>query len=219
MITAIVFLGPPGAGKGTHAKEISSILNIPHISTGDIFRDAVKNQTELGKKVKEYLDSGKLVPDELVWAVVEERLNKEDCKNGFILDGFPRTIPQAEMLEEFLRKNNTVIKVIYLDAPDELVVERLSSRRICKNCGAIYNIISMPPKEDNKCDICGGELYQRSDDQPEVIKKRLDTYYQETKSLIDFYNSKSLMYTISVKKEREEIVEEILKVVKNGTEE
>ncbi|HPU43210.1 MAG TPA: adenylate kinase [Dictyoglomaceae bacterium] len=219
MRKAIVFLGPPGAGKGTHAKEISNILNIPHISTGDIFRDAVKNQTEIGKKVKEYLDSGKLVPDELVWAVVEERLNKEDCKNGFILDGFPRTIPQAEMLEEFLRKNNTVIKVIYLDAPDELVVERLSSRRICKNCGAIYNIISMPPKEDNKCDICGGELYQRSDDQPEVIKKRLDTYYQETKSLIDFYNSKSLMYTISVKKEREEIVEEILKVVKNGTEE
>ncbi|ACI19610.1 adenylate kinase [Dictyoglomus thermophilum] len=213
MMKAIIFLGPPGAGKGTHAKEVSQILNIPHISTGDIFREHVKNQTELGIKVKSYLDSGSLVPDELVWEVVKDRISKEDCKNGFILDGFPRTIPQAEMLEKYLKEKNAVIKVIYLDASDELVIKRLSARRVCKNCGAIYNLISMPPKKDGICDICGGELYQRSDDKPEVIKQRLETYYKETQPLIDYYRNKGIMYTISAEKEREEVLNEILKVI------
>jgi adenylate kinase len=216
MMKAIIFLGPPGAGKGTHAKEISSILNISHISTGDIFRDAIKNQTELGMKVKEFLDSGKLVPDELVWEVVKDRLNAEDCKNGFILDGFPRTILQAELLDKYLKEKNADLKVIYLDASDDLVIKRLSSRRVCKNCGAIYNLISMPPKKDGICDICGGELYQRSDDHPDVIKKRLETYYKETQPLIDYYKNRGVMYTISAEKDREEVLQEILKVVKDG---
>jgi adenylate kinase len=216
MMKAIIFLGPPGAGKGTHAKEISSILNIPHISTGDIFRDAIKNQTELGMKVKEFLDSGKLVPDELVWEVVKDRLNAEDCKNGFILDGFPRTILQAELLDKYLKEKNADLKVIYLDASDDLVIKRLSSRRVCKNCGAIYNLISMPPKKEGICDICGGELYQRSDDYPDVIKKRLETYYKETQPLIDYYKNRGVMYTISAEKDREEVLQEILKVVKDG---
>jgi|UniRef100_A0A7C3WV38 adenylate kinase len=216
MMKAIIFLGPPGAGKGTHAKEISSILNIPHISTGDIFRDAIKNQTELGMKVKEFLDSGKLVPDELVWEVVKDRLNAEDCKNGFILDGFPRTILQAELLDKYLKEKNADLKVIYLDASDDLVIKRLSSRRVCKNCGAIYNLISMPPKKEGICDICGGELYQRSDDYPDVIKKRLETYYRETQPLIDYYKNRGVMYTISAEKDREEVLQEILKVVKDG---
>jgi adenylate kinase len=216
MMKAIIFLGPPGAGKGTHAKEISSILNIPHISTGDIFRDAIKNQTELGMKVKEFLDSGKLVPDELVWEVVKDRLNAEDCKNGFILDGFPRTILQAELLDKYLKEKNADLKVIYLDASDDLVIKRLSSRRVCKNCGAIYNLISMPPKKEGICDICGGELYQRSDDYPDVIKKRLETYYKETQPLIDYYKNRGVMYKISAEKDREEVLQEILKVVKDG---
>jgi len=216
MMKAIIFLGPPGAGKGTHAKEVSSILNIPHISTGDIFRDAIKNQTELGMKVKEFLDSGKLVPDELVWEVVKDRLNAEDCKNGFILDGFPRTILQAELLDKYLKEKNADLKVIYLDASDDLVIKRLSSRRVCKNCGAIYNLISMPPKKEGICDICGGELYQRSDDYPDVIKKRLETYYRETQPLIDYYKNRGVMYTISAEKDREEVLQEILKVVKDG---
>jgi adenylate kinase len=216
MMKAIIFLGPPGAGKGTHAKEISSILNIPHISTGDIFREAIKNQTELGMKVKEFLDSGKLVPDELVWEVVKDRLDAEDCKNGFILDGFPRTILQAELLDKYLKEKNADLKVIYLDASDDLVIKRLSSRRVCKNCGAIYNLISMPPKKEGICDICGGELYQRSDDYPDVIKKRLETYYKETQPLIDYYKNRGVMYTISAEKDREEVLQEILKVVKDG---
>ncbi|MGC8931416.1 MAG: adenylate kinase [Dictyoglomus sp.] len=213
MMKAIIFLGPPGAGKGTHAKEVSQILNIPHISTGDIFREHVKNQTDLGIKVKSYLDAGKLVPDEVVWEVVKDRIDKEDCKNGFILDGFPRTILQAEMLEKYLKEKNADIKVIYLDAPDELVIRRLSARRVCKNCGAIYNLISMPPKKDGICDICGGELYQRSDDKPEVIKQRLETYYKETQPLIDYYKNKDIMYTINAEKERGEVLKEILKVI------
>jgi adenylate kinase len=216
MMKAIIFLGPPGAGKGTHAKEVSSILNIPHISTGDIFREAIKNQTELGMKVKEFLDSGKLVPDELVWEVVKDRLDAEDCKNGFILDGFPRTILQAELLDKYLKEKNADLKVIYLDASDDLVIKRLSSRRVCKSCGAIYNLISMPPKKEGICDICGGELYQRSDDYPDVIKKRLETYYKETQPLIDYYKNRGVMYTISAEKDREEVLQEILKVVKDG---
>lgn len=209
----LIFFGPPGAGKGTHAKEISSILNIPHISTGDIFREAVKNETPLGKKVKEYLNTGRLVPDELVWAVVEERITKDDCKNGFILDGYPRTIPQAEFLDGFLKSTDVIPKVIYLKISDELVIRRLSARRVCKNCGAIYNLISIPPKEDNKCDICGGELYQRSDDTPEVIKGRLETYYKESQSLLEYYKNEGVLYEINGEGEKEIVTKNILRVV------
>jgi adenylate kinase len=202
----IIFFGPPGAGKGTHAKEISNILKIPHISTGDIFRDAIKNETILGNKVKDYVNSGKLVPDELVWEIVKERLKENDCSQGFILDGYPRTVLQAEFLKKFLEEKKAYPKVIYLKVSDELVIKRLSSRRVCKNCGAIYNLISMPPKEDNKCDICGGELYQRTDDTPEVIKQRLNTYYKESKPLLDYYKKEG-------EDEKEEVTRKILKVI------
>ncbi|MCX7846165.1 MAG: adenylate kinase [Dictyoglomaceae bacterium] len=210
----LIFFGPPGAGKGTHAKEISEILNIPHISTGDIFREAVKNETPLGKKVKEYLDAGKLVPDELVWEVVKERITKEDCSDGFILDGYPRTIPQAELLKKFLM--NTEVKVVYLKVSDELVIKRLTARRVCRNCGAIYNLISMPPKEDNKCDSCGGELYQRSDDSEEVIRKRLDAYYKESQVLLEYYKKEGILYEIDGEKDKKVVTQEILRVISNG---
>jgi adenylate kinase len=209
----IIFFGPPGAGKGTHAKEISNILKIPHISTGDIFRDAIKNETILGNKVKDYVNSGKLVPDELVWEIVKERLKENDCSQGFILDGYPRTVLQAEFLKKFLEEKKAYPKVIYLKVSDELVIKRLSSRRVCKNCGAIYNLISMPPKEDNKCDICGGELYQRTDDTPEVIKQRLNTYYKESKPLLDYYKKEGILYEIDGEDEKEEVTRKILKVI------
>jgi adenylate kinase len=202
----IIFFGPPGAGKGTHAK-------IPHISTGDIFRDAIKNETILGNKVKDYVNSGKLVPDELVWEIVKERLKENDCSQGFILDGYPRTVLQAEFLKKFLEEKKAYPKVIYLKVSDELVIKRLSSRRVCKNCGAIYNLISMPPKEDNKCDICGGELYQRTDDTPEVIKQRLNTYYKESKPLLDYYKKEGILYEIDGEDEKEEVTKKILKVI------
>ncbi|MEN2983940.1 MAG: adenylate kinase [Dictyoglomaceae bacterium] len=210
----LIFFGPPGAGKGTHAKEISEVLNIPHISTGDIFREAVKNETFLGKKVKEYLDAGKLVPDDLVWEVVKERISKEDCSSGFILDGYPRTIIQAEYLKKFLV--NADVKVIYLKVSDEIVIKRLTSRRVCRNCGAIYNLISMPPKENNKCDLCGGELYQRSDDTEEVIRKRLDTYYKESQALLEYYKKEGILYEVNGEENKEIVTREILKVAGNG---
>ncbi|MCS7201535.1 MAG: adenylate kinase [Dictyoglomus sp.] len=210
----LIFFGPPGAGKGTHAKEISGILNVPHISTGDIFREAVKNETFLGKKVKEYLDAGKLVPDDLVWEVVKERISKKDCSSGFILDGYPRTIVQAEYLKKFLV--NADIKVIYLKVSDEIVIKRLTSRRVCRNCGAIYNLISMPPKENNKCDLCGGELYQRSDDTEEVIRKRLDTYYKESQALLEYYKNEGILYEVNGEENKEIVTREILKVAGNG---
>lgn len=210
----LIFFGPPGAGKGTHAKEISEILNIPHISTGDIFREAVKNETSLGKKVKEYLDAGKLVPDDLVWEVVKERITKKDCSYGFILDGYPRTITQAEYLKNFLP--DAEMKVIYLKVSDELVIKRLTSRRVCRNCGAIYNLISMPPKKNNKCDFCGEDLYQRSDDTEEVIRKRLDAYYKESQVLLEYYKKEGILYEVNGEKDKEIVTQEILKVVNDG---
>jgi len=178
-----IFLGPPGAGKGTLAAQVSEEYGIPQISTGDIFRENIKNQTELGKKVKAILDSGGLVSDEVVLEIVEDRLKKDDCKNGFILDGFPRTIPQAEAFE----KLGIDVKVVNFEVDNDLIIARLSNRRVCKNCKANYNVKFMPPKVEGKCDKCGGELFTREDDKLESITHRLEVYRKETEPLIEFY--------------------------------
>ncbi len=173
----IIMLGAPGAGKGTQAKQIADKYSIPHISTGDIFRANIKNGTELGKKAKQYMDQGALVPDELTCDLVMDRIQQDDCKNGFVLDGFPRTIPQAEALDAALGKiNEKMDYAIDVDVPDENIVNRMSGRRACLNCGATYHLISIPPKVEGICDVCGEKLILRDDDKPETVKNRLSVY-------------------------------------------
>ena len=187
----VILFGPPGSGKGTQGKMIAEEIGIPHIATGDIMRQAISDGTELGLKVKEFVGKGLLVPDEIVIQIIEERLKKDDTKNGFILDGFPRTIPQAVALDELFQKINTQnYKVIWLDVPDEEIVKRISGRRTCKNCQAVYNIYFNPPKVDGICDVCGGELFIREDDKEEKVKKRLEVFREQTFPLIDYYQKK-----------------------------
>ena len=187
----VILFGPPGSGKGTQGKMIAEEIGIPHIATGDIMRQAISDGTELGLKVKEFVGKGLLVPDEIVIQIIEERLKKDDTKNGFILDGFPRTIPQAVALDELFQKINTQnYKVIWLDVPDEEIVKRISGRRTCKNCQAVYNIYFNPPKVDGICDVCGGELFIREDDKEEKVKKRLEVFREQTFPIIDYYQKK-----------------------------
>ena len=181
-----IFLGPPGAGKGSLAVKVAEDYKIPHISTGDIFRANIKAQTPLGVKVKAIIDSGSLVSDELTFELVKDRLAQDDCKNGYILDGFPRTIPQAEMLEGLVAD----VKVVNFEIQDEIVIRRLSTRRVCKACGANFNVLTLPPKVEGICDKCGGELYQRDDDKQESILHRMDVYREQTEPLINFYKNK-----------------------------
>jgi adenylate kinases len=185
-----VLLGPPGAGKGTQAVRIVEKYNIPHISTGDIFRENIKNGTELGKKAQEYMNKGELVPDDLVIEIATTRLLADDCKNGFLLDGFPRTVYQAEKLDEFLAAHGQKLdKVLDIEVGfDELMV-RLTGRRVCKKCGASYHVVNIPPKKEGICDICGGELIQRADDNAETAKNRIDVYNEQTKPLVDYYKN------------------------------
>jgi len=197
----IVLLGPPGVGKGTYADILSKRYNIPHISTGQLFRDAIKNKTELGKKVDEYVNRGDLVPDEIVIQIVRERLEKDDCKNGFLLDGFPRTIPQAEALEKFKKTN----KVLNFVASEGVILERLGGRRTCRKCGAIFHVKNVPPKVSGICDYCGGELYQREDEKPEAVKIRMAEYSKKTKPLIDYYSKKGLLANIDANYPIEEV--------------
>lgn len=193
-----ILLGPPGSGKGTQAKRLIEKYDIPQISTGDLLREAVKNGTELGKEAKQFMDAGKLVPDEVVIGMVKERLQKDDAQKGFILDGFPRTVPQAEELDKVLEgMGKKIDKVINIEVPDEEVVERLSGRRTCKDCGAMYHVKFSPPKEEGKCDKCGGELYQRDDDNPETIKSRLQVYHEQTAPLKDYYGKQGLVADIA----------------------
>lgn len=190
-----IFLGPPGAGKGTLAKQVAEEFNIPHISTGDIFRANIKNQTPLGVKVKAIIDAGGLVSDDITCELVKDRLSQDDTKNGYILDGFPRTIPQAEALESFSK----VDAAVNFEIADEEVVKRLSSRCVCKGCGAPYNTISAPPKVAGICDKCGGQLYTRDDDKEDAVKHRLDVYRESTAPLIDFYKEKNLLVGIDAR--------------------
>jgi len=193
----IIMLGAPGAGKGTQAKMIADKYGIPHISTGDIFRANIKNGTELGKKAKTYMDQGLLVPDELVVNLVVDRLGQADCAEGYVLDGFPRTIPQAEALDAALAKiGETMDYAVNIEVPDESIIKRMSGRRACVNCGATYHIVNIPPKVENKCDVCGSDLILRDDDKPETVKKRLDVYHEQTQPLITYYNGKKILVNV-----------------------
>ncbi len=200
----IIFLGPPGAGKGTAAKMLAGKYSIPQISTGDIFREAVKKETELGKKVKTIMEKGELVPDELTVSLVRERLTQPDTEGGYILDGFPRTVKQADELSKFQK----IVAVINFNISEEEIIRRLSGRRVCKNCGAIYHITDYPPKKEGICDKCGGQLYQRDDDKIEAIKKRLVVYKEQTAPLIDYYREKGLLYDINTSIDPKEITPE-----------
>lgn len=198
-----IFLGPPGAGKGTLAEKIAEKYQIPQISTGDIFRENIKNQTELGKKVKAIMDAGGLVSDDVVCEIVEDRIKKDDCKNGFILDGFPRTIPQAEKFDAL----GIDVKVVNLVVDNQLIIDRLSNRRVCKDCKAGYNVKFLKPKVEGKCDKCGGELITRDDDKIEAITHRLEVYESETAPLINFYTKLNKLSDIDGTKELEEKIE------------
>ena len=194
----IIMLGAPGAGKGTQAKQIAAKYGIPHISTGDIFRANIKNGTELGKKAKEYMDQGLLVPDELTCDLVMDRISQEDCKDGFVLDGFPRTIPQAEALDAALeKKGDKMDYAIDIEVEDENIIRRMSGRRACLNCGATYHVVTIPPKKEGICDVCGRELVLRDDDQPETVKKRLDVYHEQTQPLIDYYKKQNILKSVN----------------------
>ncbi len=193
----IIMLGAPGAGKGTQAKKIAAKYDIPHISTGDIFRANIKEGTELGKKAKSYMDQGLLVPDELVVDLVVDRISKDDCSNGFVLDGFPRTIPQATALTNALEAiNEKMDYAIDVDVPDENIINRMSGRRACVGCGATYHLVYAPTKTEGVCDVCGKELILRDDDKPETVKKRLDVYHTQTQPLIDYYNEAGILKTV-----------------------
>ena len=210
----IILLGPPGSGKGTQAKLLSKKYSIPHIAMGDILREEVAKKTPLGKKVNVYMSKGELVPDEIVIEVLKKRLQEADCVDGFILDGFPRTLNQAKALDNMLNELNLKIDaVIYIEVPDEEIMKRLSLRRTCKVCGRIYNLHYNPPKQDGKCDVCGGELIIRDDDKPEVIKNRLKVYNDQTKPLVDYYKSHKLLIRIngvdSIDKVFQQIVKEL----------
>ena len=193
----IIMLGSPGAGKGTQAKMIADKYGVPHISTGDIFRANIKNGTELGMEAKKYMDQGLLVPDELTVRILLDRVAQDDCKNGYVLDGFPRTIPQAEVLDSELTKlGDHIDYAINVDVPDENIVKRMSGRRACLTCGATYHIEHVPPKKEGICDVCGSELVLRDDDKPETVKNRLNVYHEQTQPLIDFYTEKGVLKTV-----------------------
>lgn len=194
----LVFLGAPGAGKGTQAKKLVEKYGIPQISTGDLLRAAVANETPLGKEAKAYMDKGELVPDPVVLGMVKDRISQDDCKKGFILDGFPRNVIQAEALDKMLSEMNIPLDLaLNLDVPFDDLMKRLTGRRTCKSCGQMYNIYYSPPKVDGKCDKCGGELFQRDDDKEETIRKRLEVYRAQTEPLIDYYSKKGAFRSIS----------------------
>ena len=206
----IIMLGAPGAGKGTHAKKITEKFGIPAISTGDIFRENIKNGTELGKKAKEYMDAGNLVPDELVCDLVVDRLKQDDCKNGYILDGFPRTIPQAEALTAALAKDDDAIDyALEIFIEDQAIIDGMSGRRVSPSCGATYHVVNIPPKTEGVCDECDGELIVRDDDAPETVKKRLDVYHEQTAPLIDYYKKQGILKVIDGSKGLDTCFEEI----------
>ena len=210
----IIMLGAPGAGKGTQAKQIADKFSIPHISTGDIFRANIKEVTELGQKAKGYMDAGELVPDELVCDLVVDRIQKEDCANGFILDGFPRTIPQAEVLDKAVTElNDKIDYAIDVDVPDENIINRMSGRRACLKCGATYHIVNVPPKKEGICDSCGSELVIRDDDKAETVKKRLETYHEQTQPLIEYYTKKGILKSVDGTQPMDKVFDDITAIL------
>lgn len=209
-----VLLGPPGAGKGTQAVRLVEKYEIPHISTGDIFRKNIKEGTELGKKAQEYMNAGALVPDELVVDLVKDRLQQDDCKNGFLLDGFPRTIFQAEKLDEFLSESNLKMDiVINLKVEKEALIKRLTGRRVCKDCGANYHIVNIPPKKEGVCDICGGELIQRKDDNIETVENRINVYEEQTAPLIGYYKEAGSLVDFDGEASLDEVFDAIVQAI------
>lgn len=210
----IIMLGAPGAGKGTQAKKIAEKYGIPHISTGDIFRANIKNGTELGKKAKTYMDQGLLVPDELTCYLVVDRIQQPDAKNGYVLDGFPRTIPQAECLTDALSKLGSKIDyAIDVDVPDENIVNRMGGRRACVKCGATYHVVFAAPKTEGVCDTCGEDLVLRDDDKPETVQKRLNVYHEQTQPLIDYYTGQGVLKTVDGTKNLDEVFGDIVKIL------
>lgn len=211
----IILVGPPGAGKGTQAVKIAKELDLPHISTGDIFRQAVSEGTPLGLKAKSFMDQGELVPDEVVIGIVEERLKQEDALRGFILDGFPRTLPQARALDEALAKDNRGIDLaIEINVNEDELVTRLAGRRVCRNCGTPYHVKFNPPKNDSVCDVCGGEVYQRADDEETTIRNRLNVYKDQTEPLIAYYDDRGSLARIDGAKPVDEVTEDMTKAIK-----
>lgn len=211
----LMIMGPPGAGKGTQAEVLVKELKITHISTGDMFRAAIKEGTEMGKKAKEYMDKGQLVPDEVVVGMVKDRLSQPDCEKGFLLDGFPRTIAQAEALSKTLDEMGIKLDgVINIDVPRERLMARLTGRRVCKGCGASYHVEFNPPQKEGVCNTCGGELYQRSDDNEETVSNRLDVYEGQTQPLIDYYKEKGLLLNINGDQAIDKVLAEILAALK-----
>jgi adenylate kinase len=207
----LVFIGPPGVGKGTYAAAVSQRFGIPHISTGDMIREEIKRGSELGRKLKEYVERGLLVPDEIVTEMVRERLSREDCKRGFILDGYPRTLKQAEELDRI----TAIDLVLNFVAPDEVIIDRISGRRICRVCGAIYHVKYMPPKVPGVCDRCGGPLYQREDDKPEVVARRLEVYRQQFAPIIEYYRRKGVLVDVDASEQAEVVVPRVLKLLES----
>ena len=207
----VIMLGAPGAGKGTQAVRVAEAFSIPHISTGDIFRANIKGGTELGKKAKAYMDAGQLVPDELVCDLVADRIQQEDCVNGFVLDGFPRTIPQAEALDAALSKLGQAMDfAVNIDVPNEAIITRMSGRRACLSCGATYHIVYKAPKVADVCDTCGNGLVIREDDKPETVKNRLTVYHDQTQPLIDYYTNAGILVTVDGTKNMDEVFADIM---------
>ena len=210
----IIMLGAPGAGKGSQASRLATEYQLPHIATGDIFRANLKEETELGKRAKSFMDKGELVPDDITIAMLLERIHKEDCKNGYILDGFPRTIPQAEALKEALAKKDEKIDLaLDVEASDELIIKRMAGRRTCPACGAIYHIVTLPPKTDGICDRCGADLIQRKDDNEETVKNRLKIYHEVTKPLISYYKKEGILEEIDGAEELDKVFEKVKRII------
>ena len=218
MVRVVILLGPPGAGKGTQAKRLGAELSLPHISTGDLFRENLKNDTELGRKAKGYMADGGLVPDELVLDMLFDRVDREDCAGGYLLDGFPRTVAQAEALDARLEQLATspVVTVPELVVPDELILERITGRRTCAACGNIQHVKFDPPKVDGTCDACGGQLEQRADDKPEVVAERLEVYHAQTAPIVDHYGPRGIVTKIDGTQTPDEVFADLIALVPQG---
>jgi len=212
----LILLGPPGSGKGTQAERLCKQWALPHVASGDLFRDHLKRETDLGKLARSYMDIGQLVPDDVTIAMIKERLSRSDCSGGAILDGFPRTRAQAEALDLILQEiGQQLTGVLFMAVPDEVLIERLSGRRICRQCQAPYHVVFSPPREAQTCDLCGGELYQRDDDQPETIKARLDVYHQQTTPLIEFYQAANLLHEVDGNMDIDQVTDTLLTIIRS----